>query len=733
MRSWRLVGRLKTEAIGLAAVVLLLAAGPARSTAADAGIAPALRQPSGGPPLISVTSRQSQIHLGSLDSFDITPAGTRAARMLLDHFDNGRPEAVQAAISIYEMIIPKENFGGEYTALKWLAECLLADGPKKQQMLADRYVAEFYAFLTDNKYERLKEYLKRKYHIEQLPDDGTHEAKRRQRFHEDFILFDNPYREQWEKSSKILDVVGLKPGQSVADVGCGPGYFSFRFAEQVGPAGRVYSVDTNEEHIAYMKRLIAKYGIQNVIPRQTFAEDCEIGVSAQVDCVFMCSLYHVLYATLTEEERDVFVGSIRNVLKPGGRLIVVDNGLVEDRTLPYHGPYISKDLVTHQLYYYGFKLVGSHQFIPQRYVLVFEKTEIPPPAVLSGKEQFPAECVPVTSKASLVYVLTGGRDTGFTVGGRNAAKILYKALETKDPATLREAIAAYDKLVPKERFGDEYTALQWFCEYLLAPEASRQQMLDQPYVADYFALAAADDFALLKKYLVNKYYLDAEEIEDARPPEQRPKNPRLNLKLKPATATEEEVITWGEIFTYANPTRERWERTGRILECLKIKPGDTIGDVGCGAGYYSFKFAKAVGSQGRVLAVDTNKVVLEHMMKSAQKSGLPIEPVLTRDNDTKLPPKSCDLVFMCTMYHAVYVTSIEYVKDQFMASIKQALKPGGRLAIVDNSMLKASENPFYGPRIAKELIISQMKHYGFKLVSFEQIIPQRYVLLFEQE
>jgi predicted methyltransferase len=155
--------------------------------------------------------------------------------------------------------------------------------------------------------------------------------------------------------------------------------------------------------------------------------------------------------------------------------------------------------------------------------------------------------------------------------------------------------------------------------------------------------------------------------------------------------------------------------------------------VGCGAGYYTFKFANLVGERGRVYAIDTNAAVLDYLMKSAQGYRVPIVPILTRDNDTRLPPRSCDLVFLCTLYHAVYVTDIEYVKDQFIASIKQALKPGGRLVVADNPMLPATQNPFYGPRISRELIVSQLKHYGFKLVDSAQFIPQRYILVFELE
>jgi hypothetical protein len=64
---------------------------------------------------------------------------------------------------------------------------------------------------------------------------------------------------------------------------------------------------------------------------------------------------------------------IRQVLRPGGKLIVVDNGPVQEQQLPYHGPYIRQELVQAQLEAYGFVLKETYQIIPQRYMLVFER------------------------------------------------------------------------------------------------------------------------------------------------------------------------------------------------------------------------------------------------------------------------------------------------------------------------------------------------------------------------
>ena len=85
------------------------------------------------------------------------------------------------------------------------------------------------------------------------------------------------------------------------------------------------------------------------------------------------------------------------------------------------------------------------------------------------------------------------------------------------------------------------------------------------------------------------------------------------------------------------------------------------------------------------------------------------------------------------MYHAVYITDIEFVKDQFIDSLHKALKKDGRLIIVDNNITEKGVPSYYGPGIMPELIIAQLSYYGFKLVDSLSLIPQRFVLIFRQD
>jgi SAM-dependent methyltransferase len=319
-----------------------------------------------------ITSKVSLVHLGSIDSFTITEQGTQAGRLLLTALQNKTLDDPMKAKAIYDKIIPVEHYGGEYTALEWFCDYLLGNDQQRQEMLADRFHRSFYEFFSANDYASLKEYLGRKYHLTKFSDADNEAGRERIAFLEDFILFNNPRREGWEKTSKIVDSLKIKPGMTIADVGSGPGYYTFKFSELLGNTGKVYAVDTVQAHLDYVKNVAQKLALTNIETRKDRPDSTDLPAGSS-DLVFMCSLYHIIYATATEEVKDRFIDSIKKALKPDGHFVVVDNAIVPSGKLPYHGPHIAKELIIGQLYYYGFDLIEQYQFIPQRYVLVFKK------------------------------------------------------------------------------------------------------------------------------------------------------------------------------------------------------------------------------------------------------------------------------------------------------------------------------------------------------------------------
>jgi ubiquinone/menaquinone biosynthesis C-methylase UbiE len=323
---------------------------------------------------VEITTKMSLIHVGSNDSFNPTSEGVEAGRLLLDALEKKNNRSAVKALQIYKKIIPRENYGGEYTALQWFAECLIESEKKRDIYLSNTFNSDFYHFFCNNDHALLKEYLKRKYKLENIGDEETMEGHNRQAWLEDTILFNNPRREQWEKTSEFLKIMSLHKGMVIADVGAGPGYYSVKFAKKIGGEGKVYAIDTVSKHLDYIERLKQKLDLKNIMTIHTDGKT--IGIPGQkVDAVFLCSLYHNIYGMSTLSDRDTFLDSIKNALKDNGRLYLFDNGLVPLGTLPYHGPYVAKELVIGQLKHYGFNLVAQYQPVQQRYALVFEKAK----------------------------------------------------------------------------------------------------------------------------------------------------------------------------------------------------------------------------------------------------------------------------------------------------------------------------------------------------------------------
>lgn len=116
----------------------------------------------------------------------------------------------------------------------------------------------------------------------------------------------------------------------------------------------------------------------------------------------------------------------------------------------------------------------------------------------------------------------------------------------------------------------------------------------------------------------------------------------------------------------------------RLIEALEVHRGQTVCELGVGAGVLSIAMAKAVGERGHVYANELNKDRLrdtQHAVESAKLTNVSL--VEGHDNDTNLPDQTCDAVFMRNVYH-------HFADPPAMnASILQSLKPGGRVAVID--------------------------------------------------
>jgi ubiquinone/menaquinone biosynthesis C-methylase UbiE len=124
-------------------------------------------------------------------------------------------------------------------------------------------------------------------------------------------------RDAWQQPERVVAALGIAPGDRVADLGSGSGYFTIRLAPAVGSAGKVYAVDVDPEMNGYLRDRLAREKIANVEVILGRPED-PLLPDGGVDLVVTVDTYHHI------EDRPVYFRNLRRDLAPGGRVAVID-------------------------------------------------------------------------------------------------------------------------------------------------------------------------------------------------------------------------------------------------------------------------------------------------------------------------------------------------------------------------------------------------------------------------
>ena len=147
------------------------------------------------------------------------------------------------------------------------------------------------------------------------------------------------------------------------------------------------------------------------------------------------------------------------------------------------------------------------------------------------------------------------------------------------------------------------------------------------------------------------------------------------------------VDTWSQRFE--GESREVYRARESVVAALGLQEGQVVADVGAGTGLFVAYLAGAVGPTGQVIAVEISPAFVEHIRQRADAAGLAhVTAQLGETADVKLPPSSVDLIFLCDTYHHFEDTA------GILATMRQALKPGGRLAVVDYHRIEGKTRPF---------------------------------------
>lgn len=168
-------------------------------------------------------------------------------------------------------------------------------------------------------------------------------------------------------------------------------------------------------------------------------------------------------------------------------------------------------------------------------------------------------------------------------------------------------------------------------------------------------------------------------------------------------------------------SRERVGEADLVLRLSGVAPGQTVADIGAGAGYYVMKLSKAVGPRGRVIGEDIVPRYLDGLSARVKKAGLTnVETRLGTADDPKLAPASVDRAFMIHMYHEI---TQPYA---LLWRLHAAMKPGGRVAVVDAD--RRTDSHGTPPR----LLACEFAAVGFRQVGFHKLGEAGgYLALFE--
>ena len=197
-------------------------------------------------------------------------------------------------------------------------------------------------------------------------------------------------------------------------------------------------------------------------------------------------------------------------------------------------------------------------------------------------------------------------------------------------------------------------------------------------------------------------------------------NPEINRHYQGAAFQK-----WVGVFERAG--REVYDQRHAVVQALQLRPGMDIADIGSGTGFYSLLFAKTVGKSGNVFAVDVTDDFIFNINRRAREQNLKnIHAVLSHQKSTLLAPESIDLAFICATYH-----HFEFPQTM-LASIHHALRPGGKLVIIDFRKQAGVSSAWVMSHVRsdKQTVIKEIKQAGFRYESESDLLKSNYFLWF---
>ncbi len=175
-------------------------------------------------------------------------------------------------------------------------------------------------------------------------------------------------------------------------------------------------------------------------------------------------------------------------------------------------------------------------------------------------------------------------------------------------------------------------------------------------------------------------------------------------------------------------TREEEEQPKKLIKVLNVVQGMVIADIGAGSGYHSFRLAPLVGEKGKILAVDIQPEMLDIIEKRMKKEKVEnIKPILSKEDDPKLPDNTVDMILMVDVYHEF---AFPYEMTEKMI---KALKPGGKLVFVEFKKEDPKVPIKEVHKMSERQVLKEMDEFKeLKHIETNKELPWQHVITFKK-
>lgn len=182
-----------------------------------------------------------------------------------------------------------------------------------------------------------------------------------------------------------------------------------------------------------------------------------------------------------------------------------------------------------------------------------------------------------------------------------------------------------------------------------------------------------------------------------------------------------------ELGLLEGPDRAAWQRPDQVMDVLGIAEGSVVADLGAGGGWFTIRLAGRVRPNGKVYAEDVQHEMVEAIRRRVERAQLKnVVPILGTESDPRLPVP-VDAVLIVDSFHEMRQPVA------LLRNVARALKPSGRLGIVEFTKKGLGPGPPMEERVDPERVIRDAEAAGLRLLSNETFLRYHYMLVFTRK